>query len=676
MRDIRWNIPPGEAAIPDGLLQAGISPLLAAILAVRGMSDPAKAGAFLARDGAMLSDPLLLADMPRAVERLGRAIRDREHVAVYGDYDVDGITSSCMVTDYLRSRGVPCELYIPDRIGEGYGVNPEAIRLLQSRGVRLIVTVDCGVTAVEESREAASLGIDMIITDHHECREELPPAAAVVDPKRPDCTYPNHDLAGVGVAFKLLCALEGSAEPVLERYADLVAVGTVADVMPLVGENREIVRRGIEKLERSPRPGLEALIREAGMQERRLTAGSIGFTLAPRMNASGRLGRVECATALLLTEDDGEASEQAAELCRLNRERQSIESEIWRQAQRMLGSAPPDGPIVLAAEGWHQGVIGIAASRLTEAYHKPAVMICLDGERGKGSCRSCGGYNLFDALTACGGFLEGFGGHALAAGLTIRRENIDVFRRALTEHYRANALPWTPSLDIDLCINDPRLLTMECVEDLDRMEPCGPGNPRPLLCMLGAQLSEVTPIGNGKHLRLRLKRFGESYDAVFFGHTAESADPGRVLAAGDWVDVAFNPQINAFRGRRSVQLVLTDLRMHDEAPARAILTGDAVAAGAPFVPSRREFALVWRALMAAGGSWRGPLPGAAEKLAPRIREEKLCLILRVLEELGLLSLACPGGLLSVSAIPDAGKKDLSDSQILQRLGGLKGETTA
>ncbi|MBR5797359.1 MAG: DHH family phosphoesterase, partial [Clostridia bacterium] len=348
----KWSLPSGDTIVPEALLAQGFSPLLAAILQVRGLTDPVEARHFLNSDEALLGDPLMLVDMPEAVMRLTRAIATHEHVAVYGDYDVDGITSSCMLVDYLRSRGLECELYIPNRLEEGYGVNTEAIAALRDMGVTLIITVDCGVTTVEETAFASSIGVDMLITDHHECREELPDAIAVVDPKRPDCHYPSRDLAGVGVAFKLLCALEGNARVVLERYADLVAVGTIADVMPLIGENRYIVKKGLEKLESDPCPGLRALIEEAGLGEKRVTATNIGFTLAPRLNASGRLGQVTTATDLLLTASAREAAGYAADLCQLNRERQATETEIWREAKELLGDTVPDAPIVLACENW------------------------------------------------------------------------------------------------------------------------------------------------------------------------------------------------------------------------------------------------------------------------------------------------------------------------------------
>ena len=665
---VLWNIPRGKTVIPEALLAAGYTPLLAAVLHTRGLSDPEAARRFLTVDESLLCDPLMLADMPQAVMRLTRAIAAGEKVAVYGDYDVDGITSSCMLTDYLRSKGLSCELYIPNRLDEGYGVNVDAIRELHEKGVSLIVTVDCGVTTAEEAAFASGLGVDMIITDHHECREDLPAAAAVVDPKRSDCNYPSRDLAGVGVAFKLLCALEGSAAPVLARYADLVAVGTIADVMPLVGENRYIVKQGLEKLQERPCPGLRALIEEAGLGEKRISAASVGFTLAPRLNASGRLGQVESATALLLSDSPRTAAGFAEALCQLNRDRQALELDIWQQAREMIGDKRPDVPIVLASEGWHQGVIGIAASRLTEAFGVPAIMICLDGERGKGSCRSCGGFNLFDALSACGDYLEGYGGHTLAAGLTIRRENIDAFRAALADYYRKNPPAETAALELTLCVDSPELLRMACVEDLERLEPCGVGNPRPLLGLLGATLTELTPIGGGRHLRLQLDKFGQSYEAVFFNHSADSLG----LRAGERVDAAFYPQINEFRGRRSTQLLLQALRRHDSSGAELILRDALPEGSGDFLPEREDFARLWRALQGRGGSVTAPPERIFDLLCPTCREETLSLCLKVFEELGLVRLTLRDGTLTVDCLPCQGKADLESSTLLQRLKALRG----
>ena len=659
-----WKIPYSPAVVPEALLEAGYSPLLAAVLNVRGLGDPISARSFLDCDDALLGDPLMMADMPQAVMRITRAIALGEKVAVYGDYDVDGITSTCMLTDYLRKKGLQCEYYIPDRMEEGYGLNTSAIAALRERGVSLIITVDCGVTTVEEAAYAAGLGVDMIVTDHHECREELPNVIAVVDPKRPDCNYPSRDLAGVGVAFKLLCALEGSPEAMLEEYSDLVAVGTIADVMPLTGENRYIVKHGLKKLMSSPRPGLRALMEEAGLGDKRITATNIGFTLAPRLNASGRLGQASMAAELLLTDSMRTAASRAADLCQLNRDRQMLETDIWREALDMIGEDTPSLPIVLSCETWHQGVIGIAASRLTEAFNVPAIMICLDGDRGKGSCRSCGGFNLFEALSACSEYLEGFGGHALAAGLTIKRENIPAFTRALGEYYLENPGEAEKTLDVDLCVDSPELLTMKCVEDLELMEPCGTGNARATLCITRAYLSALTPIGGGRHLRLTVEKFGHSYECVFFSRTAEELG----IRCGDFVDIAFFPQINEFRSRRSVQLLLSDLRVHRSGLSDDILRGRIVPCPETAAPSRDELGRLWRSMIHCGTRLTMPKTALLERLAPQMWDSRVCIGLKVFEELGLISLSFDGENISVTCLPMEGKVNLEESKILAQLG--------
>ena len=559
MKYTNWKVPEKGPEIPRSLLSAGCTPLLAAILQLRGLGEARLAREFLHGGQEVLTDALLLTDMLPAVERLTRAIAAKEHVAVYGDYDVDGITSACLLSDYLRDRGLECEVYIPDRISEGYGLNKDAIDRLCRRGVSLIVTVDCGVTNLEETAYAAARGVDMIVTDHHECREALPEAVAVVNPKRPDGDGVGAHLAGVGVAFKLVCAMDGDAGKMLSRYGDLVAVGTVADVMPLVGENRFITGYGLQKIARGRcRPGFRALMQEAGVDEKRLTASTVGYSLAPRINAAGRLGQTAMAVRLLETGDRRVADHLASELCDQNRRRQAMELEIWNEAAAMLGAAAPDTPIVLAAENWHPGVIGIVASRLTDAYGVPAVMICLDGELGKGSCRSTGSFNLYEALSVCGDCMEGYGGHAMAAGITVRRDRVDELRRRLGEYYLAHPDRSVPALEPELLVDGADLLTMECVESLEELEPCGNANPRPLLYMDEAVVETVIPIGGGKHLRLQVSKFGQRYDCVFFSQTQDRLG----VRPGETADLVFVPQINEFRGRRSVQLVITDVRPH------------------------------------------------------------------------------------------------------------------
>jgi len=456
-------------------------------------------------------------------------------MAVYGDYDVDGITSTCLLTDCLTRLGGRVRSYIPDRLEEGYGLNEEAVLHLAQQGVTLIITVDCGITAAREVEFARELGIDVVITDHHECKQAIPEAAAVVDPHRPDCPYPFKGLAGVGVALKLAMAAAGPdrAGLVFREYADLAAVGTVADVMPMTGENRTIVQTGLAALAHPRRVGLAQLMEEAGLGDKPVTSVSIGYTLAPRINAAGRMGQADLAAELLLTRDPGRAAALAQELCALNRERQTIECEIFQECVQRLERRPQSGIILLADEHWHQGVVGIVASRLTEKYSCPAFMVCLDQGIGKGSCRSWGGVNLFHLLTQCQDLLEGFGGHAMAAGFTVREENIPALERRLRqlvlEERAGEELP--SLLEIDAAVL-PQELTVEAVEALDALEPCGAGNPRPVLVLTGAHVISAAQVGRGRHLKLRL----------------EGRSAGRHLLLGGWERAGADPRLPGGRG--------------------------------------------------------------------------------------------------------------------------------
>ena len=392
-----WKIASPQASDVNALVSGGYPPLSAMVLASRGIRDTRKAHEYLDCTGT-LYDPFTMKDMDLAAGRVGLAMTRGEKIAVFGDYDVDGITATSLLTDFLRKNGANCISYIPSRMEEGYGLNSLAIRQLHQEGVKLIVTVDCGITAMDEALLCRELGIDLVITDHHECKDVLPAAVAVVDPHRPDDHYPHKNLSGVGVAFKLAAALSGDQQEVLDEYADMVCLGTVADVMLLHGENRVLVARGLASLRHTRRPGLAALIRESGCSMDTLCASTIGYNLAPRINAAGRMGRIELALDLFLTEDEGYADRLAKELCELNRQRQSVESQIYDQAVSMLPDGKPPEAIVLADDSWHQGVVGIVASRMAEEYCCPTFLICLDGEHGKASSRSFGGFNLFLSL--------------------------------------------------------------------------------------------------------------------------------------------------------------------------------------------------------------------------------------------------------------------------------------
>ena len=670
-----WNVAEPEMGAVNALVQSGYAPLTAMILSARGLTGPRDAKAYL-NCNAPLPDPFEMTDMDLAAGRVGLAMARGEKIAVFGDYDVDGITATCLLTDFLRRHGADVVSYIPGRLEEGYGLNPIAIRQLSSEGVKLIITVDCGITAVSEAELCRELGIDLVITDHHECKDVLPQAVAVVDPHRPDGGYPHKNLSGVGVAFKLAAALCGSQEEVLDEYADMVCLGTVADVMLLQGENRVFVSRGLQSLQHTRRPGIAALIKESGCAPETISASSIGFMLAPRINAAGRMGKIELAVELFLTEDPGRASYLAKALCELNRQRQSVESEIYNQAVSMLPSGRMPDAIVLADESWHQGVVGIVASRIAEEYCCPTFLICLDGEHGKASSRSFGGFNLFSSLTALSGLLESYGGHELAAGFTISRSQIPDFRDRICElaaAYYTDDSPRT-ALDID-CAIPPELLTIHNIESLSALEPCGSGCPKPVLMMHGLTVERINLVGGGRHMRLRLRsgRFG--INAIYFSATPETAS----IAPGDLVDVAFNPQINEFRGERSVQMNVLDIRPCCSAPCtpelsgyRALVSGSLTPAiAAALLPDRAKLAMVWRYLAAAPGPIRESPMCLCRKIVrwsgQSLSLEQLLICLDIFRDVGLLQSQRLHKYVSIHLTPGSQKADLTRSRTMQIL---------
>ena len=675
-----WNVSQFDKQAKDALCQAGYSPLTARVLCSRGYDTPEKAGQFLSASEP-LPDPLSMRDMDKAVQRLRQALQRGEHIAVFGDYDVDGITATCLLTEFLRSQGGRVSCYIPGRIEEGYGLNEAAIEGLKEQGVSLIVTVDCGITADQEAKYCRDHGVDLIITDHHECKDELPWAVAVVDPHRKDDTYPHQNLAGVGVAFKLAAAIVGSQEAILERFSDLLCLGTVADVMPLVGENRTFVVRGLEALSRSPRVGITALMNECGCDSRQVTASTIGYTLAPRINAAGRMGLVDLATELFLTQDPQRAQELARSLCQLNRQRQEVEAEIYREAVEMLAGAGQPSAIVLAGENWHQGVVGIVASRLAEEYGCPTYLICLDGDRGKASSRSYGGFNLFASLESLSHLLESYGGHELAAGFTIGRSEIDEFRREVEQLAKAfvDSGRQRAALEID-CDVEPRLLTEENIVALEQLEPCGAGCPKPVFYMEGLHVDQLSEVGGGKHLRLRLSRDGMSFGGIFFSTTILRSGIG----LGDRVEVAFTPQINEFRGMRSVQLNLVDIRPDRESRERCdydqrlyerFQQSQRLAAWevSQLLPDRGDFAAVWRYLAANVQEQRlledlGCLSRKISRFTGvPCTHAKLRICLDVFRERGLLAFETNHGRVRILLANTSSKVDLEQSPILMKL---------
>ena len=661
MKFQKWRIAEPHPEAAARLTAAGYPCLVSAVLASRGIATAEEAAAFLEHEQRLTYSPFLMADMDKAVERVQRALADHERIAVFGDYDVDGITATCILVDYLQSRGADVLHYIPRRIEDGYGLSIDAIEGLYRKGTRLLITVDCGITGVEEVDFANSLGMDVVVTDHHECKETLPRAVAVVDPHRPDCGYPFKHLAGCGVALKLALALGGPdrEEALFSRYCTLAAIGTVADVMQMSGENRTIVSRGLAAIEHSDFIGLHALLKEAGLAGREITSVQIGFVLAPRINAAGRMGAADKAAELLLCTDPAEAERMARELCALNRERQNVEQTIYSQAEEMIARLPDRdrSALVLESSRWHQGVVGIVASRLSEKYSRPSFMIHLNGDTGKGSCRSWGGFNLFAALENCKDLLLGFGGHELAAGFTIEEANIPAFRERMNDYARSfqgGAAP-VSVLDVDVAITHPSAVTLEELEALSALEPYGSGNARPVFCLLGATLLRTQNVGQNRHLKLRLGKGSAQFDGIFFSTVAEDCG----CRPGDRVDAAFYLQVNEFRGSRTVQLQMVDLRPSLRPSGReqeSLALAEQCAARQPIsardarrlLPTREQFAAAWRFLertVPEGGLTTGYLPllrTLAAELGKAEPFPRAALCLAVFAERGLLTLERQG----------------------------------
>ncbi len=545
----------------------GIFPLTAKLLANRGLDSADKVQAFLKKEEIPLHDPFLLKDMDKAAKRVKQAIEKKERVCIYGDYDVDGVTSTMMLYTYLTERGVKCQYFIPDRISEGYGLSLPVIQKMVGQ-VELIITVDTGITAIEEAKFAKDSGIDMVITDHHSCREEIPDAVAVVNPRRDDCTYPFKNLAGVGVVFKLLCAVDGDTARICDRYADIVAIGTVADVMPIIDENRRITAMGLKKLETIRSPGILALMRHAGIikhghQVKKVTSSTIGYVLAPRINAAGRIASASRAVELLATSDEAVADQIAYELCEINKQRQETEQKIYEQAlQQIRTDCNDDCFFVLASDGWHQGVIGVVASKIAEKFSAPCILFSFDGDVAKGSGRSIKGFSLMEALASCGDLLIEYGGHELAAGLSIEREKLPEFRKRINEYASRFLTRSDAQLPLEIeCLVDFPDITMEGIEQMQTLEPFGLMNPQPVLMMRHVTLYELVPLSGGKHMKFKIRpesrqNGNAEVSAVYF-----NVPPEMKLTDGNVCDVVFTVDINDYLGVRSPQVTIKEIRL-------------------------------------------------------------------------------------------------------------------
>lgn len=675
----KWYIAQYDKDCAASLAEAcGLDPFVALLLVSRGMKTPEQARGFLEDDGADAFDPMCLPDMGKAVARIRQALDGFERIAVYGDYDADGVTATALLYSYLETQGADVFYSVPERETEGYGLHRASIDEMAKRGAKLIITVDNGVSALEEAEYAASLGLELVITDHHRAGDALPRAAAVVDAQRPDCNCPYRELAGVGVAFYLAAALEGDAQALLDDYADLVALGTVADVVPLHGENRRLVRAGLARINANTRPGLQALREAAGFAEKPLTAVNIAFTLAPRINAAGRMGSAQRALRLLLCEDEAEATSLAEEISQTNARRQETELLILRQAERQLDEHPQrrfDRVLVVSGEGWHPGVLGIVAARLTEAYGRPSVVITTDGGQARGSGRSIEGFHLYDALAASKDTLLQFGGHTLAAGLVLESGAVDAFRAAINE-YAAQAEMPHPALRLDCRLN-PVYLTLDMIDAVSGLEPFGAGNPQPLFGLFRMRLEAVQPVGGGKHLRLRFSRGSTQVTAMRFG-VSPAEFPCQI---GDTLDLAVRAARNEFRGRADVSIQIHAMRLsgldedalfEGERLYEAYRRGElhTVEEAQRALPTREQTAQVYRLLRANAG-WRFGAGLLCLRLAGK--GGSLCQVqvaLDAMEELKLIQKADGGNILLP---PDTIKVALDDSLILQGLRAIGGD---
>ncbi len=701
-----------DAAVREISKGLGVSELFAVLLYNRGYKDAESARRFLRFEETDFHDPYLLVDMEKAVDRILSAVDNKEKIYIYGDYDVDGVTSVSMLYLYLTSLGADVGIKIPKREGEGYGVSKSAIKVIAEDNAKLVITVDTGITAGDEVAYAAELGVDFVITDHHECHGELPKACAVVNPHRPDCTYPFKELAGVGVVFKTVCACEikrckregGSViegiRRVCSEYADLVSVGTIADVMPLMDENRLIVSLGLSKLEKEEgRKGLASLLDASTKKtsddgkRRKVTSGMIGFGIAPRINAAGRISDALIAVKLLLAEDSETVERYTEELCEINRQRQVEENRIATEAYEMLEATSDydnDKVIVLANNDWQQGIIGIVSSRITEKYGLPSILISFTEENGeehpmddgKGSGRSVKGLNLVEALGYCEDLLVKYGGHELAAGLTVKRGCLDEFRKRINEYADKRLTDEMLRIKVEAdCELEMSELNMELATEILRLEPFGIGNPSPRFILRGAQVKRISYIGGGKHSKLQLSKDGMTATAMYFG-----VGEGELACdEGDIVDILFNIDINDYRNVRSVQMIAQDIRVCDGYSSRLdgakirykeIKDGARYTEGEAVLPTRDDFARVYTALRKEfrGGvsvlDCRAMLKIINTPLDEPINYIKLKFILRILNELKICEVEeLDEDIYRFNIYFNASKTSIEKSSILKKLRG-------
>lgn len=657
----------------------GLSPIVSALLDIRGITSEHDVQNFL-YENSSIDNPFELKDMDKAVERIVSAVENGEKICVYGDFDADGVTATALLYSYLETLGANVMYYIPDRESEGYGIHKSALDVLSSDNVELIVSVDTGISAVEEISYAKTLGIDTVVTDHHVPGEaSLPDAFAVVNPHREDCGSRFKQISGVGVAFKLVCAIEGEyadVDMLLDNYSDLVCIGTIGDIVPLVDENRVFVKRGLEIINNGDRAGIRALIEVSGLKDKQVTSGSVSFTLVPRINAVGRLGLSKDSVALLLTENYEEALEIAQKLSDDNSQRQKIEKDILYQINKTIGKNPSlvqDRVIVIDGEGWKKGVIGIVSSRIKEIYGKPCIIISREGNEANGSGRSVEGFDLWSAVNSCSDILTHFGGHTMACGLGIECDDIDTFRRRVNE-YAANLddIPYN-KLKIDCKLN-PQYVDIDVARDLTALAPFGAGNQTPVFQLSNLRVSGITPIKNDSHLRISFFFKGKYINAIKFKCSSREC-PYKI---GDIVDIAVTLDISEYHGNENLSIIIKDIKFSDLDYTYYILSnrifesfcrGEFVPYSAliSILPDRSDFAVVYRALKNADNTDNIPLDVFTHNLNSDITYGKVKVIFEAMNDLGLIAFYEDTKKCSVKLLNVNSKVNLEDAEIIKSL---------
>lgn len=667
----KWQIAEHDKQLAKHLAdECGTDPIVALIASARGYSDEMSLEQFIS-DEPYFTDPWEMTDISLAAEILNNAVNEGKKIAIFGDYDCDGVTATALMYSYLKSRNADCVYYIPDRFTEGYGMNCDAVKKLAADGVNLIITVDNGIVCSEEIDLAHSLNMKVIVTDHHLPSDILPDADAVVDPHRTDCPCDFKTVCGAQVAFRLICVCEDKEpEELIPVFADLLSLAVIADIMPLTLENRSIVKCGIDKMKTSPIKGISALMSVAGIEQSSIDASKIAFTLCPRINAAGRMGDAKRAVELLCTDNMMQALALANEIDEENTRRQQEEKQIIKEAIEIIenNNLKYHRVIVVAGEGWHHGVVGIVASKIVERYGKPAILVSSDGEVAVGSGRSIEGFSLYDAIDYCRDLLVKFGGHEQAAGVTVKTENIEDFRTKINE-YASHFDYVAPILKLDCKLN-PAALSLDLTESLKVLEPYGTGNKVPVFGLYGVTLQRITPIGSGKHLRLLFTKDSTSFQCLLFGVSPDAF----CFSEGDLLDLAVTVDENTFKGNTTVSVMVKALRMsgtNDDILFTQISAVDDFFAGIQgeteiITPTREEIGKIYKYIIGK--------PVLKERVVYLFLNEigygKTNIAIKVLEELGLVVLNKSGLLTGVKSRE---KTDLLNSDIFRVLNERSGK---